>query len=197
MTSYEVEIKAVVQLGGPFDGSSKRVLHVQKELVRIGAVPTGSYVHTDIYLSHPCRDFSETDEAFRIRCEKRLEDDSCRNMVTYKGPKISIRSKAREEVELKVEDPESFKTLVYNLGFREVMTIVKYRSFMELGEVKLCLDKIDGLGYFLEAEMISREIEGTEDKLILILNGIGLEDFERRSYLELLLEKDQRQEKLV
>ena len=189
MGTYEVEVKAVVQEDGPFDGSSDEVKRIEKEMAKSGAVPIGHFEHSDLYLAHPCRDFSKSDEALRIRYQRRLEDGECRFFITYKGPKLSERSKARTETELEVKDIEGMKEMFLQLGFREVMEVVKHRTFLDLGNMKLCLDMVKGLGYFLEVEIMSDDIEGAEDELLEFMKRLGLDRFERRSYLELLLEK--------
>ncbi|MEM4524643.1 MAG: class IV adenylate cyclase, partial [Archaeoglobaceae archaeon] len=54
----------------------------------------------DLYFSHPCRDFAETDEALRIRVEKKIK-------MTYKGPKVDEETKTREEVNLIIDNFEN------------------------------------------------------------------------------------------
>jgi adenylate cyclase, class 2 len=189
MGTYEVEVKAVVQVGGPFNGSSGEVARIEKELIGSGAVLIGHFEHNDLYLAHPCRDLSKSDEGLRLRYQKRLEDGECRSFITYKGPKLSERSKARAETELEVTDIEKMKEIFLHMGFTKVMRVVKYRTFFDLGKMRLCLDMVKGLGYFLEAEIMSDDIKGAEDELLEFMKGLELERFERRSYLELLLEK--------
>ncbi len=54
---YEVEMKFPLS-------DSAAVLH---QLVELGAVVGVAITQCDTYLKHPARDFSQTDEAFRIR----------------------------------------------------------------------------------------------------------------------------------
>ncbi len=134
-------------------------------------------VQEDIYFSHPCRDFSKTDEALRIRCQG---DET---LFTYKGPKLDGISKTREELE--VPCPEGLKQILERLGFERVGEIRKRRrSFFKEG-VTVCLDDVEGLGKFLEIESRSEDADSAED-LVGMLEEVGLKS-ERRSYLELLI----------
>src|SRR4051794_18008373 len=51
----------------------------------------------DRYFAHPCRDFSQTDEALRIRTA------GDKSYVTFKGPKLDKTTKTRHELELPLD----------------------------------------------------------------------------------------------
>src|SRR5690242_21329103 len=78
-------------------------------------------LQVDTYYSHPCRDFSQTDEALRIR---RVGDKA---FITYKGPKVDAESKTRREIELElsgdVEGVLDHAALLEALGFRTVAKV--------------------------------------------------------------------------
>jgi len=147
-------------------------------------------MHEDIYYQHPCRDFSETDEALRIRIKR--FDGHFEAFLTYKGPKLDSISKTRKEIEVPISDVDAYSDLLTSLGFREVLTIVKVREkyYVEKG-VTITLDEVEGLGQFIEIEKLVKEgnIEEEVNKLREILEELGVKKFERKSYLELLLEK--------
>ena len=147
--------------------------------------------HEDTYYQHPCRDFSKTDEALRIRV--RRFNGHFEAFLTYKGPKIDPRSKTREEIEVPIEDPDAHARILESLGFREVLTVEKVREkyYVEKG-ITLTLDEVEGLGKFVEIEAITDDkskVPELVEKLREILLELGVTRFERRSYLELLLEK--------
>jgi adenylate cyclase class 2 len=186
MCEHEVEIKAILLLSGDLDEMDRKIEVSEKDILGIGSVFQRKVEQMDIYLSHPSRDFSKTDEAFRIRVEdKRIVK------LTYKGPKISERSKSRleKEITLDIEDIDGLREIYSHLGFREVMSVIKERRIYHLEGVEIDLDKVTGLGVFCEMEILSDNIVEAEEKLIGILNKIGWTDLERRSYMELLLEK--------
>ncbi len=147
--------------------------------------------HEDTYYQHPCRDFSSTDEALRIRIKR--FNGHFEAFLTYKGPKMDDLSKTREEIEVPLSDPDGYASILERLGFKEILTVSKVREkyYVEKGVV-LTLDTVEGLGTFVEIEaIVEREelVPRTVEKLRLILEGLGVEKFERRSYLELIMEK--------
>ncbi|ASJ03267.1 adenylate cyclase [Thermococcus profundus] len=147
--------------------------------------------HEDTYYQHPCRDFSKTDEALRIRL--RRFNGHFEAFMTYKGPKLNEESKTREEIEVPLTDPDEHARILEKLGFLEVLTVHKVREkyYVEKGVV-ITLDEVEDLGKFIEIEALveeGEEIEGKVKYLKSILERLGVREFERRSYLELILER--------
>jgi adenylate cyclase class 2 len=147
-------------------------------------------IHEDTYYQHPCRDFSETDEALRIRIKR--FNGHFEAFMTYKGPKMDQESKTRKELEVELVDPDIHTQILESLGFVEVFTVRKTREkyYVEKGII-IALDNVDGLGKFIEIEALIEKEEGVEEtvkRLKSILEDLGVKQFERRSYLELLLE---------
>jgi len=133
----------------------------------------------DIYLNHPCRNFAETDEALRIRVEKKVK-------VTYKGPKVDEETKSREEVNVEVSDFERALRLFEFLGFKKFRTVRKRRRIYRLKEAIICVDSVEGLGDFIEIE-----VEGgleRKEEIFRIAEMLGYTKAEsiRLSYLEML-----------
>jgi len=170
----EVEIKAYCD-----DPDALRA-----RLAELGGALEGSLIEEDSYFNHPSRDFAETDEAFRIRSTPEGP------VVTYKGPKIGERSKTRYENEVPIGDADAFSDILTRLGFRPVRVVKKRRELYALEGAHVCLDSIEGLGHFAEVEILSEDREEAEKKLFSLAEKLGLSRFERRSYLELLLESD-------
>ncbi|MEM0350667.1 MAG: class IV adenylate cyclase [Archaeoglobaceae archaeon] len=132
----------------------------------------------DLYFSHPCRDFAETDEALRIRVEKKIK-------MTYKGPKVDEETKTREEVNLIIDNFENAVRLLEFLGFRKYKSIRKKRRIYELNGAIICVDEVESLGKFVEIE-----VKGLSEKQkifeIARILGYSKEESIRLSYLELL-----------
>ena len=63
-------------------------------LEALGATAGTVMSQSDTYYSHPVRDFSETDEALRIR---QVGEQNC---MTYKGARIDTHTKTRQELEV-------------------------------------------------------------------------------------------------
>jgi adenylate cyclase class 2 len=181
---YEVELKF------PLDDTRL----VLDQLAELGAAPGEAVEQSDLYFRHPARDFGQTDEALRIR---RSGDQ---NRVTYKGPRVDTRAKTRREVEVAFEQgeaaAESLRELLTAVGFREFATVEKVRTAYQLlwekRKVVLALDRVDGLGTFLEIETIAEENdrEPARDSILRLAQRLGLENCERKSYLCLLREKN-------
>ncbi len=154
----------------------------------------GTLEQEDIYLSHPCRDFGETDEAFRIR---RIGSE---NRLTYKGPLVDQETKTRQEIELIFGSGQDsalqMQSLLEKLGFQAVQPVHKvrhtYRFSFEEKEYEIVLDNVKNLGWYVELECCVNESEqeAIRNKILQLAQQFGLgPDVERRSYLRLLLEQ--------
>jgi adenylate cyclase class 2 len=152
---------------------------------------------SDQYFAHPARDFVATDEALRIR------STGSSSFVTYKGPKLDVITKTRRELELPLHphDPDgaTFAELLLALGFTPVATVRKQRRKFCLERagrrVEGALDEVDGVGTFVELELLADEadLEPTKQVIRDLAAELGLGATERRSYLGMLLEKRRQQ----
>ncbi len=162
-----------------------RLEEVEERVKKLGVLEA-SVLEEDTYYQHPCRDFSVTDEALRVRkVDGRVE-------LTYKGPKRLVHGvKVRREVTLRVEGDVG--SLLEALGFSRVAVIRKRRRYYRLARpaVTVSIDRVEGLGCFVEVEAVEADVEAIEEALRLL----GLEDAEKvtKSYLELYLEAYGRQ----
>ncbi|MGQ9583762.1 MAG: class IV adenylate cyclase [Thermoplasmatota archaeon] len=171
----EVEVKAAVA-----DPAALR-----RALRELGAVRRGELAQVDTYYSHPLRRFELTDEALRIRVSSEGAQ------LTYKGPRLDRRSKSREEVEVPVGDPAAAGELLRRLGFRPAGVVRKRRTRYSIGELRVCVDRVEGLGLFVEVEKRTgeRSYRRALESALGLLSRLGGAKSERSSYLELLLLK--------
>jgi adenylate cyclase, class 2 len=161
---------------------------VRSILKNIGATKIGVENQSDSYFAAPHRDFAKTDEALRIRS---LGGQA---VLTYKGPKIDKVSKTREELETPVDEVTTIKIL-HALGFSDAGIVRKNREVFSSGEITVCLDAVEGLGEFLEVEIVAeneKELDVSRGKLFEFLKQFdaGERDSIRTSYLEMVLEKN-------
>lgn len=174
----EVEVKA----------HAPNLNEIEEKIVEIGASREGEEYQEDLYFNAPHRDFAQTDEALRIR--KIKKENSEETYITYKGAKMDNVSKTRKEIEVAVENPSKVADILQNLSFRPVATVRKNRIIYTLGELIITLDKVHGVGDFVEIEKETAEGEDTKEALNEIFatySKIGIENgFERSSYLELM-----------
>lgn len=169
----EIEIKARI------DNSEEFI----RKIAALGARARETTRESDQYFNHPSRDFAKTDEALRVRTA------GGHAAITYKGPKIGTRSKSRFEAEVNISDPAAMRVILQKLGFVEVLSVKKERTVFDLRGITLCVDRVENLGSFVELEKIGEDREAIEDELFDVARELGLSEFERRSYLEMLIEK--------
>jgi adenylate cyclase class 2 len=164
---------------------------VEEKLAQGGSHADAPLRQADHHLNAPDRDFARTDEALRLR---RVGGA---NFLTYKGPKRPGPGKSRTEVEVPVgggdTNADDFLRLLGHLGYRPVAVVRKTRRPFHLRRqgfaVEVCLDEVDGLGKFVEVEIIAPEeqLDAARQALAALAAELGLEKEERRSYLELQL----------
>jgi adenylate cyclase class 2 len=184
-TSLEVEMKFPV---ADFAALQQRLR--QHGARRAGTRPRREEDH---YFNAPDRDFAKTDEALRLR---RI---GSANYVTYKGPKRDAQTKTRAEIEVGIdggnEAAEDFCRLLRCLGYRDVAIVRKERTIYRLKvgrfPVEICLDEVAEVGRFAELEILAppSKLDAARNAVLKLAAELGLAGSERRSYLELLLEK--------
>ncbi len=158
------------------------VEQIKQLLESIGASYIEVLQEHDIYLQHPCRDFSRTDEALRIR--RMIGAGGEKWILTYKGPrKMSGEIKSREEIEIELTDPAKTLRILNRLGFREIASISKKRYKYRYNDCDILLDHVKGLGVFLEIECRRKDEINKVKELI----GNCIEPV-YKTYLELCLE---------
>ncbi len=164
----------------------------------LGFLPVEQVRERDIYFNGTERDFRRTDEALRLRSVRRLPDGPWESLITYKGPKLDRVSNARTEYETGVSDGGTAQKLLEALGYRPLAEVNKVRRTYRLDQVTLCLDQVQGLGGFLELELLvpgEEQREAAVERLLALLEELGIPrgQLSRRSYLELLAEKQKEQ----
>ncbi len=166
---------------------------VQSQLSALGAPLSPPREEIDVYYRHPARDFAATDEALRIRRVGGL------GFVTYKGPKLDATTKTRREIDLALpagpSSPDAYATLLEALGFSPRAEVRKRRAKARVPwqdrHVEVSLDQVAGLGAFVEIELVTspEDVDSARQCLLALADRLGLAQSERRSYLELLLER--------
>jgi adenylate cyclase class 2 len=168
MGSYSMEVEAKFRL-------KEGVLEKIEEIAKLNEEKE----EIDVYLNHPCRDFAKTNEALRIRQEKRIK-------VTYKGPKIDAETKSREEVNVEVSSLDEALRLFEFLGFKKFRTVKKRRKIYRLEGAIICVDSVEGLGDFIEIEVEGGLEKKEEIFRIAAILGYSKAESIRLSYLEML-----------
>ena len=121
------------------------------------------------------------------------------NYVTYKGPKVDTTTKTRREIELPLWAQEAkvaaLEGLLDALGFVPVAEVRKQRRKAAIPwqgrQVEASLDEVVEVGTYVELELVVEDddVDSARACIASLAEHLGLSGSERRSYLELLLEK--------
>ena len=111
--------------------------------------------------------------------------------MTYKGPKMDAVSMTRKEFEMQIDDAKVGKDILVSLGYVKMYPVVKIRQYYSQNQVTVCLDQVEGLGDFLELEIIVSQADEKKKALDILastLEGLGFTDKDtiRTSYLSML-----------
>lgn len=168
-----------------------RAVHeaVRRRLRDAGADHLGTVTQVDTYFDAPYRDLAATDEAIRVRVETGSETTA---YLTYKGPRVDGRSKAREEIETPVGDGDAAMDILAGLGFEAAARVRKERERFSLEGYTVSLDRVDDLGEFVEVETEAASVGPAREGAVGVLEHLDLDPDAgiRTSYLELLLAQD-------
>ena len=159
---------------------------VEKALVRLGAKKVAEGAIEDTYFAHPGRDFGKSDEALRLR---KLTDGA---ELNYKGPRLKMENlKAREEITIKVDNPLAAQRIIERLGFKEVCSIRKKRASYTYDKMRVDLDDVEGLGEFVEIEILTESPERSSLLFETAVKELALEKAEPKTYFEMIVDKQE------
>jgi adenylate cyclase class 2 len=169
------------------------ILGVRDRLDRLGAVESKSGSQVDEYFDDPLRDFSALDCALRIRrCDSTF-------FLTFKGKNLDSKTKMRSEIEFQLGDELAackLRQVFEAIGFCPVAKVSKRRQTMELlwesTSVTICLDHVEGLGDFVELEIVAQDAAAAElakEQLLGLANELSLSGPITTSYLNLLMQE--------
>ncbi|MFW9843794.1 MAG: class IV adenylate cyclase [Candidatus Thorarchaeota archaeon] len=184
--TYEVEVK--------FPISDKDTM--KKAIIDYGGTQQNIEFQVDDYYDHPCRSFSETDEAFRLRHRTVSNGQSHPETyvtpfeLTYKGPKIDDRTKTRIEYTVDLHDSEAISQILVHIGFKLVGRITKHREIFDIEGIIASLDDVTDVGTYIEFELIAdgkNDMKKARNRILKLAKTLGLNenDMLRDSYLEL------------
>jgi adenylate cyclase class 2 len=104
----------------------------------------------------------------------RLRTVAGQHWFTVKRPVTDVRTCI--EHQCRVSDREAMHNAILLMGFRPTVRIVKTRRSGRIGELKVCLDDVYGLGLFLELEALAQpgddliEVRRSLDAMIELLD---------------------------
>jgi|GEM_PF-651446 len=149
----------------------------ESKLLSLGAKKVGTFVHEDRYF---VRKNSADDELVRIR-----DDGTERLLFTYKKP---LREKRRLVVSKKLL-PDEEKNIAR--AYKQVLKVTKIRTIYVLDSVLISVDRVDGIGDYIEFEIHQRNNKpdaNEEKKIESLIKEFGLGEAYQtdESYYEIL-----------
>lgn len=165
---------------------------VFRKLLSLGFQEDFHVKETDTYFDNEQGVIRNGDSALRIRETIDLSDGKRLSMITFKGKKMDLTSMTRPEFETEVESADTMEAILNALGYRTVQpVVVKERTQYSLERMHACLDTVDGLGDFLELEVMVETESERDDALIRMEDmletlGFSLSDTTTTSYLSQL-----------
>jgi adenylate cyclase class 2 len=98
----------------------------------------------------------------------------------------------RVEHETGISDPEALRAALVAMGWRSVVQIQKVRWHFHASGLTYDLDMVEGLGDYLEIEIVSDKDSDAEATLVSVAVSLDIpaDRIERRSYGRLLQEKN-------
>jgi adenylate cyclase class 2 len=168
---------------------------LEKKLLEQGYKLIETLRETDTYFDGGINGIKKSGQALRVRRTVNCVTGKEQSAITFKGEKIDAVSMARLELETVVESGEAAERILCALGFYPVQPIVvKIRKILRNGDICACLDDVQGLGTFLELEIMAESEEARPaalERIEEILNSVGytMDDTTRMSYLSQLQEQ--------
>lgn len=177
---------------------------IRERLEAMDARNVGRVTQVDTYYNAPDRDFATTDEALRLREEsdtggqsagERASEDSGesdtdapvgdeggtdeRVLLTYKGSLVDDSSKTRTEAETRVVDGDAVRNILAGLGYDAAATVEKRRDRYAVADCRVTLDRVSGIGEFVEVEyhepVVEGDIDGARGAVTDLVTALGLD----------------------
>lgn len=157
----EVEIKAKC--------SESDFPKLREKLVSLGAVKKKEKRQLDQYYNLPHKDLRGTKQYVRLRAEGEGAILAFHDNLT---------TGLTNEFEVKVENKQMIETILEKFGLKKLGLIDKYREAFNLDQFEICLDKVTGIGTFIEIETDGNESNWKEkqQECIELLKKLGLNE---------------------
>lgn len=172
---------------------------IEKKLIELGFKKGQTLQEIDYYYNGVDRDFRASGEALRLRLVESLDGSAVVAdrpgepliQMTYKGPKLDNVSMSRVEHQVNIDNFETMLSILSSLGYKPVEPVIKLRRELFSEELCACVDTVDGLGDYLELEIMADEESQREnalDKISVVLKQLGysISDTTTTSYLSML-----------
>lgn len=158
----EIEIKARVL------NKTKLLKSFGEEQIKLGKIVKQ---HDVVYFIEGTKDNAPESVWLRLR----TENDTKTILTLKKQHRGGLDSIEHETV---VDDKNEMENIIHVLGFTLYSDLTKTRQKAKIGNVEICLDEVNDLGTFIEAEKIAEldaDGEKIEEELWSILAKLGVD----------------------
>ncbi len=181
MSWIEVETKIPI--------SEKDVRDVRERIKNIAKLVKKETKKDDYY---SLEYFNYPEKSLRVRDKGKIKEVNFKKRHSY----IS-GVHAKTEVQFEISDSDNFINLIKDFGFRKWLHKEKSTELYRTKDgVSIELNKVKGLGYFLELEVLCplKSVSSARNKVISTRSKLGFkeEDSEKRGYTKQLWEKSPR-----
>jgi predicted adenylyl cyclase CyaB len=160
---------------------------MEKKIIKLGFKFKKEISQDDYYFSPPHKKFAGT-KKYYLRLRKKVDGTA---IFAYH---VVVNNLQTKELELGCDNFINLKTILTKLDFKLDCIVKKHRRVFidEKNSFELVLDKVAGLGYFIEIEYVGRMTKVTSNKFQELVNHLGLKKSQIVSgcgYPDLLMEK--------
>lgn len=169
MAHKDVEVEIKVKL------TKKRFNAIRRKLKKIAKFKKSSH-HIDDYYAPKHNSFLKPKYPYEWLTIRDRDNKVTLNYKHWYPPGTKYTTHC-DEYETKVEDAEQMRKILKALNFKRFLTIDKKRdTFVYKRQLEVVLDKVVGLGYFIEVESIRDfgGVEKTREKILQFLKPLGI-----------------------
>lgn len=160
----EIEVKAKV-----------KNLDVLSRLKEIGCVLNKPVVQDDCVYNKKGIDLSSHSHGTAVL---RIREQKGRKVFTLKKNRSNDLDCIEKEIE--ITDKNTLEEIIELLDYEKIVEVHKKRQRGKYGDYEICLDEVEGLGFFIEVEKMSDEDgKKVQDELFNFLKKLGIEDEDR------------------
>ncbi|NPA47563.1 MAG: class IV adenylate cyclase [Thermococci archaeon] len=151
---------------------------MRRKIEELGAGFVREEIQEDVYFNVPLPNL------LRVRKVENLG----KAFLTYKLIEDPGRNEEFDEIEVEVSDFDDTVEILRRLGYKEDVIVRKRRLVYKLGRVTFELSDVEGLGGFLDIEVMGDDVSEAKELIWETASrlGLGREDVEPRLYRELL-----------
>ena len=156
---------------------------IKSRLATAKAIRIGSFSQTDIYYGNEHL-IKALGRSFLIR----IRESGKKHMLAFKGATGKVGS--YEEYETHINDAAAASNMFEKSGFEHIITVRKKRESYKYKDSTINLDSVEGLGKFVEIEIISDK--PAKNKLNEIVRELGFGTYPKApmGYVSLMLARD-------